>query len=183
VSYGLNQWYTVEIVGVGATTDVYVDGTLKLEYVDPTPLVAGSVSLECLKQADFDDIEISGPPPPVLPTWVKTGGPVGGIGYDIKMRTGNPDVLYVTDANSGLHISTDGGQTWVASNQGLTRNGISGDAVPIFCATVDPNNPDTVWVGTQNARGIYKSVDGGKTWIPRINGIVESNGISFRASR
>jgi uncharacterized protein (TIGR03437 family) len=180
-NFALNTWYTVEILGVGSTIDVYVNGQLQMEYVDPTPLLTGSISLECLSQADFDDIEISGPPQPVTPSWTKVGGPIGGIGYDIKIRPDNPDVMYVTDANSGLHLSTDGGLTWAASNQGISiRTGPSGDSVPIFCATVDPNHPDTVWVGTQNANGVFKSVDGGKTWTSKNNGINLPTGISFR---
>ena len=48
-----------------------------------------------------------------------SGGPSGGIGYDIKARPDNPDVMYVTDANAGVHKSTDGGLTWVSINQGI----------------------------------------------------------------
>ena len=179
-NYSLNTWYTFQIIGVGSTIDVYVNGALRLEYVDPTPILGGLVSLECLKQADFDDMEIDGPPP-VLPAWISTGGPVGGIGYDIKARPGNPDILYVTDANTGLHISTNGGLTWMASNLGIARRaGLSGDIVPVFCVTVDPNNPDIVWVGTQNSNGIFKSVDAGKTFIEKDQGVPEPNGITVR---
>lgn len=177
----LNRWYTVEIVGIGATIRVYVDGILKMEYVDVTPMLVGSVSLECLARAHFDDVEISGPDQPQGLAWIGTGGPLGGIGYDIKMRPGNPDMMYVTDVRSGLHKSVDGGRTWTASNQGISsRAGASGDAIPIFCVTVDPSNPDTVWVGTQNIRGIFKSTDGGTTWTEKSKGIVEQTGISFR---
>lgn len=180
-SIQLNRWYTVEIVGVGATIRVYIDGLLKMEYVDATPLLSGSVTLECLSHTHFDDVEISGPEQPQGLAWIRTGGPLGGIGYDIKMRPGNPNVMYVTDINSGLHVSADGGNTWVASNQGIsTRTGISGDAIPIFCVTVDPSNPDIVWAGTQNMRGIFKSTDGGTTWTEKNKGIVEQSGISFR---
>ena len=83
-------------------------------------------------------------------SWIKTGGPPGGIGYDVKVRPDNPDVVYVTDTFSGVNISTDGGRTWTTSNAGITaRQGQSGDAVPVFCLTIDPNHPDVVWVGTR----------------------------------
>jgi uncharacterized protein (TIGR03437 family) len=69
----------------------------------------------------------------------------------------------------------------VPSNNGIsTRTGDSGDAIPVFCLTVDPNNPDVVWAGAQNTRGIYKSTDAGQTWVEMDNGIVEKNGITFR---
>ncbi len=177
----LNRWYTIEIVGVGATIRVYIDGAFRLECVDPTPLLSGSVTLECLSRAHFDDVEISGPDQGLGLTWIRTGGPLGGIGYDIKMRPGNPDMMYVTDISGGLHMSIDGGSTWSASNQGIfARAGASGDAIPIFCVTVDPSNPDIVWAGTQNMRGIFKSTDGGTTWTGKTKGIVEQTGISFR---
>jgi len=43
---------------------------------------------------------------------VRTGGPHGGVGYDIRMRPDNPDFMMVTDISSGVSISTDGGKTW-----------------------------------------------------------------------
>ena len=63
--------------------------------------------------------------------------------------------MYVTDAWAGVHVSTNGGQTWFPSNEDITtRAGESGDAIPVFCLTIDPHNYDTLWVGTQNVRGI-----------------------------
>ncbi|NIW88262.1 MAG: hypothetical protein GWN12_05615, partial [Thermoplasmata archaeon] len=78
-------------------------------------------------------------------------------------------------------MSTDGGQTWFPSNEGITtRTGPSGDAIPVFCLTIDPHDYDTIWVGTQNVRGIFKSTDGGRTWVEMDNGVVEYEGITFR---
>ncbi len=114
-------------------------------------------------------------------TWVRLGGPIGGLGYDIRMRPDNPDIMYVTDAWAGVHKSTDGGRTWFTANEGIeTRTGSSGDAIPVFCLTLDPNNNDIVWIGTQNFGSVYRSQDGGRTWQKRVNGIVEGNGLSFR---
>jgi photosystem II stability/assembly factor-like uncharacterized protein len=115
-------------------------------------------------------------------TWVRTGGPSGGLGYDVRMRPDNPDIMYVTDSWAGVHVSTDGGQTWFAANEGIVgRTGESGDAIPVFCLTIDPNDPDIVWAGLQFLGHIYRSTDGGRTWEKRDNGIVQSrNGLSFR---
>ncbi len=113
--------------------------------------------------------------------WVRTGGPLGGLGYDVRMRPDNPDIIYATDAWSGVNISVDGGRTWQPSNKGIiTRAGHSGDAIPVFSLTIDPHNPEVIWTGTQNRRGIFKSTDGGKTWMEKDNGILEREGISFR---
>ncbi|MDF1596920.1 MAG: hypothetical protein P1T08_12650 [Acidimicrobiia bacterium] len=115
------------------------------------------------------------------PQWIRTGGPIGGLGYDVRMRPDNPDTLLVTDAWAGMFMSTDGGAVWFPVNEGITtRTGPTGDAIPVFCATVDPNDPDIVWAGTQNLRGIFKSVDGGHSWVELDRGVVETDGITFR---
>jgi len=182
-SHAPGQWYELEIVGIGPAVKVYVNGVLKIDFSDPDPVLVGGIGFETLENshAHIDDVEISGPPELGGFFWVKAGGPLGGIGYDVRMRPDNPGVLFVTDTNSGINTSSDGGRTWQTSNRGIaTRAGPSGDAIPIFCLTIDPNNPDTVWAGTQNVRGVYKSTDGGKTWTSKDRGIVEKNGITFR---
>jgi photosystem II stability/assembly factor-like uncharacterized protein len=99
------------------------------------------------------------------------------------MRPGDEDVMLVTDGFAGVHRSVDGGKTWVVSNEGITdRTGISGDAIPAFCLTIDPNNPDIVWAGMQYLGGMYRSDDGGLTWEKRINGIdyLDREGLTWR---
>ncbi|MCX6634555.1 MAG: hypothetical protein NT090_05640 [Acidobacteria bacterium] len=179
----LGRWYDVEIVGIGGNIKVYVDGTLKMNYTDTMPITSGTIGFEAPgdSHVHVDDVEISGPASLEGAVWVKTGGPIGGIGYDVKMRPDNPDIMFVTDTFSGVNVSKDGGKTWAASNQGiLNRAGASGDAIPVFCLTVDPNRPDTVWIGTQNKRGVYRSSDGGASWVAKVQGIVEQQGITFR---
>lgn len=115
-------------------------------------------------------------------TWVRLGGPIGGIGYDIRMRPDNPDIMYVTDAWAGVHKSTDGGRTWFTLNEGIdVRTGPSGDAIPVFCLTIDPNNYDILWIGLQNLGAVYRSVDGGQTWKKQIKGIVECGSSAITA--
>jgi photosystem II stability/assembly factor-like uncharacterized protein len=183
------DWHQVEIVGRGASLRFLVDDQVEWEYTDPDPLLGGSFAFETLDDsvAYVDDILVYGPAPTPTPTpdrrftWVRTGGPLGGLGYDVRMRPDNPDVMYVTDAWAGVFMSTDGGQTWFPSNEGITtRAGESGDAIPVFCLTIDPHNYDTIWIGTQNVRGIYKSADGGHTWVQMDNGVMEREGITFR---
>jgi len=121
--------------------------------------------------------EISGTGIPAYQSeaWVSTGGPPGGLGYDIRMDPRNPDVMYVTDAYGGAFKSLDGGVTWLPINNGITtRAGFSGDAIPVFSLTVDPNNPDTIWAGTQFSSGVFRSDDAGQNWRAMNNGILET---------
>lgn len=182
--FGSNRWYEVRVVGTGNKIEVLVDGWSVLTFTDPTPLLFGGIAFETLDNSEFhlDNVTVLGRRAVTHGLrWVKTGGPLGGLGYDIRMHPTNPNILYVTDSWSGVNISVDGGKTWFASNEGITtRAGPSGDAIPVFCLTIDPHNPKVIWVGTQNARGIFKSEDGGKTWVEKTRGIVEKEGISFR---
>jgi photosystem II stability/assembly factor-like uncharacterized protein len=186
-THAIGTWYTVEIVGLGSWIRVYVDGQLKFDYVDAAPLTLGGILFEATVSSfwptahvHIDSVEITGS---VIewPSWVRTGGPPGGLGYDVRMRMTSPDIMYVTDTFSGVGKSLDGGRTWLASNSGITsRTGSTGDSIPIFCLTVDPNNPDIIWAGTQNMRGIFKSTDGGKAWVQKDKGVKERTGIAFR---
>jgi photosystem II stability/assembly factor-like uncharacterized protein len=114
--------------------------------------------------------------------WVRLGGPPGGTGYDIRYNFDNPNIWYTTDANSGVHISNDNGLTWEESNSGLPgQSGPTADAKGVFCLTVDPHDPQIIWIGTISKGHIYRSTDGGKSWVQRDNGIeMEYDQLSFR---
>lgn len=119
------------------------------------------------------DVQPSKPAYQSLP-WVSTGGPVGGLGYDIRMDPRDPDVMYVTDAWAGTFKSVDGGQQWFPINQGIAaRVGPSSDGIPVFSLTIDPNRPDTLWAGTQFGGGVFRSDDAGRSWRSMSNGILE----------
>jgi photosystem II stability/assembly factor-like uncharacterized protein len=183
ITRDLDRWYEIEIVGSGPNLQFLVDGELEWEYTDADPLNGGTFAFETLEDsaANIDDIHVFGQAPDTSLAWVRTGGPLGGLGYDVRMRPDNPDIMYVTDAWAGVFISSDGGKTWHPSNEGITtRSGESGDAIPVFCLTIGPHDHDTIWIGTQNVRGIFKSTDAGQTWVDKDNGIIEYEGITFR---
>ena len=73
---------------------------------------------------------------------------------------------FVAVASGGVWKTTNAGVTWtpVFDNEG---------SYSIGCVTLDPKNPNVVWVGTgeNNSQrsvgygdGVYKSIDGGRTW-------------------
>lgn len=85
---------------------------------------------------------------------------------DFAMNPENPKEYYVAVSSGGV---------WKTVNAGTTYTPIfdSQGSYSIGCVTLDPNNSNVVWVGTgenNNQRsvaygdGVYKSIDGGKTW-------------------
>lgn len=80
---------------------------------------------------------------------------------------GDPMVTYIGAASGGLWKTSDGGISWNPIFDGQ-------DVSSIGSLAIAPSDPDIVWVGTGETfvirpahamgDGIYKSVDGGKTW-------------------
>ena len=91
----------------------------------------------------------------------------------VEVAPSNHNILYVGTGEGalrgnitfgdGVYKSTDAGKTW--SNIGLH------DTRQIGALIIDPNNPDIVLVaaighafGPNSERGIFRTIDGGKTW-------------------
>lgn len=180
----LKKWNKFKISVEGNNIKVYINNTLKINYNDDDiPIRTGGFAFETLDKSrvDIDNITVTGVKLVQKTKWVKTGGPVGGLGYDVRIHPQDKKIMFVTDNPSGVNKSYDGGSSWVQRNKGITiRTGFSGDGIPIFSLSIDPNNPNIVWVGTQGMRGIFKSTDGGETWIKKDNGITEWNEITIR---
>ena len=76
---------------------------------------------------------------------------------------------------STWYVGVGSGGVWKTDNRGTTWTPVfdAEGSYSIGAITIDPNTPDTVWVGTgENVSGrhvgfgdgIYKSLDGGKKW-------------------
>lgn len=180
------QWYRIEVVANQKVVQVYLDDQLLIQVWDEQALTGGRIAFETLENSLFhiDNVEVMGPqqpPPPEGYDWIRTGGPPGGLGYDIRIHPQRTNEVLVTDNPSGINKSYDGGKTWYQRNEGITiRTGTSKEDIPIFSVTIDPGNPENVWCGTQNSRGIFKSEDAGESWIIKDNGVTEDGEISFR---
>ena len=104
--------------------------------------------------------------------WQKAGGPIGGLGYNVRYCQDNKSIMFVTDGWAGIQKSVDGGLNWEASNNGITaRSRPSGDAIPVFALKIDPNDPTSIWAGTLNGFGLFHSTDRGETYVERSNGL------------
>jgi len=86
---------------------------------------------------------------------------------DLAVYEANPAIYYVGAAHGGVWKTANNGTTFEAQfqDQGL---------MSIGDVTVSQSNPDLVWVGTGESNnrqstswgdGVYKSIDGGKTWV------------------
>ena len=90
----------------------------------------------------------------------------GGRVTDIDADPNNPSTIYVASASGGLWKTENNGTTWkcIFEKEGT---------LSIGDIALDYKNPKTIWVGSGEANnqrssiwgdGIYKTVDGGKTW-------------------
>ena len=97
------------------------------------------------------------------------GGTIGAIGVSesspgtVYVGTGEYPIRGNVSPGDGVWKTTDGGATWSFLGLRETQH--------ISRVKVHPTNPDVVWVGAQGKafansqeRGVYKSVDGGKSW-------------------
>jgi photosystem II stability/assembly factor-like uncharacterized protein len=94
--------------------------------------------------------------------------------------------LYALCDGVGFFVSGDGGRTWVARNQGLPHGNVERLAV-------HPTNPSVAWVSLNNHRsgsegtfspgGVFKTLDGGRTWSESSKGLsrVATNDPNFTA--
>jgi len=185
--HDINRWYKIKIIGDQGNIKVYVDDILKIDYTDSEPILTGGINLENLNgTVYYDDLVITTDELISGIQFVYTGGPLGGLGYDVRIHPDNNKTLFVSDNFAGVAKSEDAGKTWYPSNSGISiKSGATGDAVNIFCLTIDPGNPDIIWTGTfgeGTAFGIFKSVDGGTTWQLKNNGISmgDAAGLVFR---
>lgn len=85
------------------------------------------------------------------------------------------DIAVHPSDQSTWYVGVGSGGVWKTSNAGTTWASIFDDeaSYSIGCVTIDPSNPNTVWVGTGEnvggrhvgfGDGIYRSFDGGQHW-------------------
>lgn len=184
ISISNKEWHSVRILGTGNRIQIYLDDILQIDFMDEQdPYLTGSISFEAMGDGNvlIDNVVLQGQLPTSNLSWVFTGGPRGGVGYDVRIDPQDNKIIWVTDSSSGAHQSTDGGVTWTAKNEGIdARTGSSGGAIPVFTLTIDQKNPKIIWAGVTGTRGLFKSIDGGETWVRKDNGIQDQPSMEMR---
>ncbi|MCC7308611.1 MAG: hypothetical protein IT173_13685 [Acidobacteria bacterium] len=91
---------------------------------------------------------------------------MGGRINDIEVDPSDSRIIYAATAASGITKSVNGGTSWTMIFDKEAVNSIGDIAI-------SPTNPSIIWAGTGESNnrqssswgnGIYKSLDGGKTW-------------------
>ena len=105
----------------------------------------------------------------------------GGAGpiRDIFVAPTNPGIVHLTDSCPRALRTTDGGRTWrevMAAHRGKDRWGrdkwttIGFDVTTCYGIHFDPFNPDVQYISYTDV-GMWKSKDGGKSWVSSVTGI------------
>ncbi len=98
--------------------------------------------------------------------WREVGPARGGRSVAVAGSAQRPYEYWMGTTGGGVYKTTDGGMNW----QPVTDRYFGGT---IGAITVDPSNPDIVWVGggetcirgnTSHGDGVWKTTDAGRTW-------------------
>ena len=105
-----------------------------------------------------------------------TSSPSASSVSSIEIASGDSiDIAIHPEDENTWYLAVGSGNVWKTENAGVTWTPIFDDqgSYSIGCVSIDPNNPNIVWVGTGEdlggrhfgyGDGIYRSEDGGKSW-------------------
>ncbi len=182
---GGNNWLTID------------NGIALTNFGSATRPFMGTVRSVTLDPRSCDSPPATGPCPAVVPptaaSTLKTIY-VGGGGRVIA-TSGCPDTVQ----SARIYKSTNAGALWTASDSGIPIGQDLDPSPALDCAfiggvvplAVDPNNPNVVYAGTFLTRtnfssvveptinnGVFKSTNGGATWVHSSNGLPRFGGPS-----
>jgi photosystem II stability/assembly factor-like uncharacterized protein len=120
------------------------------------------------------------------PTWIAVGPNgvktnsqrtvlVSGRVRAIAVHPTDPETVYIGAASGGIWKTTNGGANWTDIGYGM-------ESLTFGAIAIDPKNPQIIYAGSGESillsdykvypgKGLYKSVDGGRSWSLITNGI------------
>lgn len=122
-------------------------------------------------------------------TWKRTLGDAEWIGAtDMLINPNNPDVLYAATwqrhrtvagylgggPGSGLHKSTDGGETWTALKNGIPKSNLGKTGL-----AMSPFNSDVIYAALEMDRtkgGVFISTNAGESWSKQSDAVSGGTG-------
>lgn len=94
----------------------------------------------------------------IAPVWTWLGPP----GTDVQAVACDPSapgVVYLgTQRGEGVYKSTDGGDSWTVTTEGLVYG-------KVLDLAIDPVTPNILYAATWGGEGVQKTVDGGDSWL------------------
>ncbi|MEX0277502.1 MAG: choice-of-anchor D domain-containing protein [Ruegeria sp.] len=116
---------------------------------------------------------------PIGPSPITGGREDNGLVTSIATHPSDPDIVYIGTADGGVWKTGDGGANWLA----LFDEELCLAIGEPNCVAIDPGDTDVLYVGTstrgavsvQQRVGIFKSADGGASWILLGSGYPEGN--------
>lgn len=97
-----------------------------------------------------------------------------GSWHHLIVALSDENVLFNIAIPGGVALSNDGGYNWQSVYKGLPMEEYRAFALSLV---IDPTDKNMVymgtgkWVSSGSGYGVYKSTDGGKTWLPANRGI------------
>ncbi len=122
-------------------------------------------------------------------TWKRTLGDSAWVGAtDMLIDPTNADILYAATwqrhrtvagylgggPGSGLHKSTDGGETWQALKNGIPKSNLGKTGL-----AMSPFNPKVIYAALELDRtkgGVYMTTNGGESWVKQSDAVAGGTG-------
>jgi photosystem II stability/assembly factor-like uncharacterized protein len=161
-THGVVKWFVVAVVCACSMVVPAQNTTERTRKLEAGPKAAAQAQ----SKAEPADTEENGDPLFKGMKYRAIGPFRGGRSLTAAGVAGDPTTYYFGATGGGVWKSTDGAMTWTSV---FDKEGTSS----IGSVTVAPSDPNTVYVGTGEAcirgnishgDGVYKSIDGGKTW-------------------
>ena len=170
--------------------DVRVPTDTSLATVKLTPTVTSPVPItsnnheDCGNAVGNGNEIVSGPSTP-------EGQDRDSVFRSLTVHPTDPKIVVMGTERNGIVKSIDGGSTWTRHRQGLRW--MPGVGYPeIYDIAISPNDPNIVFSATVDSpgpvtgeypssiAGIYKSLDGGETWVRKNCGLTNSRAVAIQ---